>query len=127
MDSKYVILGTVVVIISVMVCIYWIMTKEPIQEETYKTTSDTEMHAAVLIKSDSCPYCQKQMKVLQEYGPKAFQRIKVLDSKNDVSEIQRVVGDYSGVPFWYNPITGQKASGLKTADQLIKMGILFEK
>lgn len=88
-------------------------------------TKDTSMYSAILVKSDTCPFCTKQMEILDKYGSKAFERIKVLDSEKDAAEIQEVVGDYSSVPTWFNPITSEKTSGVKTVNELINMGILF--
>jgi glutaredoxin-related protein len=88
-------------------------------------TKDTSMYSAILVKSDTCPFCTKQMEILDKYGSKAFERIKVLDSEKDAAEIQEVVGDYSSVPTWFNPITSEKTSGVKTVKELIDMGILF--
>ena len=88
-------------------------------------TKNTAMYAAILVKSDTCPYCTKQMEILNKYGSKAFERIKVLDSEKDAAEIQEIVGDYSSVPTWFNPISGEKTSGVKTVQELIDMDILF--
>lgn len=88
-------------------------------------TKETSMYSAILVKSDTCPFCTKQLEILDKYGSKSFERIKVLDSEKDAAEIQEIVGDYSSVPTWFNPITGEKTSGVKTVDELIHMGILF--
>ncbi len=88
-------------------------------------TKDTSMYSAVLVKSDTCPFCTKQLEILDQYGLKAYERIKVLDSEKDAAEIEKIVGDYSSVPTWFNPISGDKTSGVKTVQELINMGILF--
>ena len=92
---------------------------------TPSVTKDTSMYSSILVKSDSCPFCTKQMEILDKYGAKAYERIKVLDSEKDAVEIQEIVGDYSSVPTWFNPVTSEKTSGVKTANELIDMGILF--
>jgi glutaredoxin-related protein len=88
-------------------------------------TKDASMYSAILVKSDSCPFCTKQMEILDKYGSKAYERIKVLDSEKDAAKIQEIVGDFSSVPTWFNPITGEKTSGVKTVNELINMGVLF--
>lgn len=102
-------------------CIFQVSSFVP----TKSVTKDTSMYSAILVKSDTCPFCTKQMEILDKYGSKAYERIKVLDSEKDAAEIQEVVGDYSSVPTWFNPITSEKTSGVKTVNELIDMGILF--
>lgn len=91
------------------------------------TTQDPRMYAAILVKSESCGFCAKQLEILKEEGGKeAMQRIKILDSEDDKEYIQKVIGSYSSVPLWYNPITNYKSPGLKSIDELKDMGILLE-
>ena len=89
------------------------------------TTGDTNMFAAILVKSEGCGFCTKQMKLLNSYGQRAFERIKVLDTETDAAEIEEKVGDYEAVPLWFNPLTGEKTTGLKSVNELKEMGILF--
>jgi len=117
---------TIAIVLGLLVLLIICMLREGFQvRNAYRTTTDPEMFAAILIKSDTCPYCVEQLKILNTYGPQAWQRIKVLDTNKDATQIRQIVGDYSGVPFWYNPITGQKTSGVKGISDLKKMGILF--
>lgn len=92
---------------------------------TKSVTKDSSMYSAILVKSDTCPFCIKQLEILDKYGSKASERIKILDSEKDAAEIQEIVGDYSSVPTWFNPITSEKTSGVKTIKELIDMGVLF--
>lgn len=91
----------------------------------HQTTGDTNMYSAILVKSVGCGFCTKQLKLLNSYGPRAFERIKVLDTETDAAEIEEKVGSFEAVPLWFNPLTGEKTTGLKKISELKDMGILF--
>jgi hypothetical protein len=92
-----------------------------------KTTQDTEMYAAVLITSKTCPFCIQQLDIIKtEGGSQAQERIKILDTVDNAEEIKMLVGNVSSVPLWYDPISGFQSPGLKTMAEIKNMGIILE-
>lgn len=111
-------------VIVVIILIYFFYFHSSIKKSTL---NDPEMHAAILVKSDSCGFCKQQLDLLmREGGPQAQQRIKILDTQNDAGEIKRIMGEVSSVPLWYDPISKFKSPGLKTIAELKNMGIILD-
>ena len=90
-----------------------------------RTTFDSEMYAAIVVVSSTCPYCVQQLEILKQGGQQARERVKVLDTERDRDEITRIIGDYEAVPLWFDPITRKKNTGVKSLDQLKQKQILF--
>ena len=83
-----------------------------------RVTYDNEMYAAILVVSPTCPFCLQQLDILKEGGSQVRERIKILDTEKDKAEISRIVGNYEAVPLWFNPITHQKTTGLKSLEEI---------
>ena len=89
-----------------------------------RTTKDPEMYSAILVKSDGCPHCQEQMRILKEGGNLVHERILILDAKRDAATIAKIVGSVEAVPLWFNPLTKEKQTGTKSLEDLKTMGVL---
>lgn len=105
---------------AIILCYVWSW-----MNETYsRSTKDPEMYAAILVKSDGCPHCQTQLRILKTGGSQARERILILDDKRDAAKVAKIVGPIEAVPLWFNPLTKEKSTGTKSLEELKTMGVL---
>lgn len=113
-----------VIFFIIFVYMYYFQTTPP---HMTSTTQDPMMYPAILVKSDTCGFCQKQLDIIEKQGgAQAKERIKILDLTKDKALVDKLIGPVEGVPLWFNPLTGHKSSGLKTYEELKDMGIILE-